>query len=529
MRQKKRFRLAVESLEGRLTPSGSFTFTTGKVTIVEDNRAAQSVTVTQLAATSYRFAMDGATVGTFNGVTSISITQGNGAGDTDTITSNVAGLTFAASVTVNTGGGNNDAVTFSSTGAGDTYSGKINATTGGGTGDSVTLTGVTTFNGAMTITGAAGNGVNYQDSTTGGSIAGALNLTNLNNYAATGGTISGGITINNANLGVAATINTSGGATYTSALNYSGGGVANTVTLGSTSSSDTLTGGADTITVASGSTINGNLSYTNTDGNTTSVTLTGATIRGNLTYSTQGSATITMGGAAATTINGTATLSFASATNTYNLGAGAANTYTIGGTLSITAGDSANSITLGNGTNGTNGTGTVGALTVNLGNGANSLTLANGFTVNTDVSYNGGSGGNTINFGQGGAGATGTINGNVTIGGAGGLGNGANSWTVNTGFAINGTNVSYTGGTNSDSVVIDNGITNAMNNITINFGGGTQNLQLGPPGAPGTTDGTAFDGNSFIINFATSGTKTFTNNADESAMAPGSFQVNNFP
>src|SRR5437667_381587 len=97
--------------------------------------------------------------------------------------------------------------------------------------------------------------------------------------------------------------------------------------------------------------------------------LTGGTIRGNLTFNNQGASTITT--SATSRVLGNASLSFGSNTNTYNL----ANNFVVGGSLSITAANGTNAITLGGGTGGAVGLN----LTVNLGNGANnSFTIADG-------------------------------------------------------------------------------------------------------------------------------------------------------
>jgi hypothetical protein len=127
---------------------------------------------------------------------------------------------------------------------------------------------------------------------------------------------------------------------------------------------------------------------------------------------------------------------------------------TMGGNLNLNFGNGANNIVL---------TGSVGKnVNVTMGNGLNNVFLKNGSFIGGNLTLNGGNGTDSITLGGG---TSGLIAGNVTVR----LGNGSNVFMQSNNFAINGSSVSYYGGSGSNSVTIANPANGY--NLYINTGG----------------------------------------------------------
>ncbi len=415
MRLKKRFRPCLESLESRLTPSVTTRFSGGLLSVVQATDTSTQVALTATGSNSLSLSVNGSNIGTFSGVSAVQVQLGNAAGDS--ITLDVAGNTLASRAQFSVGRGAGDTMTVeSTTGANGSLAGTLNASFGAGAGDNFFAGDGTNsffFLAPVSVSGSSTPGISFT-SRHGDHINASATLSNINNLADSAGNVStGSIFVSNGSF-------------------------------------------AGTATISWASTLNGSFTYTGGSGTNSSVTIAAtATIGGNFGYSSPGPDAITLAG----TVNGNATLSFGSNANTYSL----TNAFTVGGSMSITAGNSTNAIALGNGTAGHIG----GSLTVNLGDGiANTLMTANGFTIGGNLNYLGGSGGNAITLGGG---TSGSIAGGVNVT----LGNGANSFTENNGFVVGG-GFSYRGGNSSDSVTLGGGASGSIGgNVSINMGNGT--------------------------------------------------------
>jgi len=306
-----------------------------------------------------------------------------------------------SSVTVALGNGAGDTISVSD--GAFSFAPTLTITEGNGAADVVSLlgtgaTGTSILTGRVSVTQGAGAGDTISIGTT--STAG-LTLTNT-------------VTLS-ANSGVGTAVTIGGGTVATAAILTGGLTVSNTTGITIAANSEelgNLTVSNSSLGVNASSTIageiGGNVTYTGGSG-TDSLTISGIiggslsyngganantlTVSGvigkNLSYTGPGADTFVFTGA---TVGGNVTLNFGNAANTYTL----SGAYVIGGTLSVTAGNSVAGNTFSTGS----GAGTIdGNLIVNFGNGttANSFTITAGTVINGSlVSYRGGTGGDTV-------------------------------------------------------------------------------------------------------------------------------------
>jgi hypothetical protein len=130
------------------------------------------------------------------------------------------------------------------------------------------------------------------------------------------------------------------------------------------------------------------------------------------------------------------------------------------------------SFALGRGAAG--GTATInGSLNVVMGNGSNAVTFDGGGTVNKNLNFTGGNGTNDL----GGGGLGGVFSGNVFGSTAINLGNGTNNFTPSGSLAGQ---LIYTGGNGSNTVDFQ-GAAGVSPTVVLNFGSGTNSVQLDTP------------------------------------------------
>jgi hypothetical protein len=461
---KKRFRPLLESLESRLTPSVTTRFSSGILSITGDNTPgiAVSLTAAGAAATTSTILVkvNGNTINTFANVSQVTVSLGNGPGDSVNVA--LAGKTLTSNLQFTLGNGTSDNVTIND----GTTTGRIGVNFGSGgptpaTSDVLgvgTGTVATALNGILTVLGSSQNGVqvNIGGKTATADLVGGGVFTNVNAFTQdAASTEHGSITINNGN--------------FLSSSN---------VTLpGTVGGNFAMTTGPGASTVTLGGTIGGFAQVTGYNGSD-SVSVSG-TVGKNFTFSNQGADTITM--TKTTSIGGNVTLNLGSA-NTYHL----ADEEVIGGNFYLTSGSGGDNIVLGDGTAGM----ILGYVSMNLGNASNSLTIANAFYIGGSLTYTGGNGGNALTFGGG---TSGMIGGNVTVT----VGNGTNSFTQNSGFLILGSLLNYTGGTGNDTFVVNN----ASNGYRLNVNTGGTAIN----GAGGNVDTVNLNGNSFAYATVTFG------------------------
>jgi len=161
----------------------------------------------------------------------------------------------------------------------------------------------------------------------------------------------------------------------------------------------------------------------------------------------------------------------------------------IGGGLNINLATSASGSTI-------NTTGTIGhGVSMTLGNGSYSTSL--GGQIGGNFSVNAGNGTNTIDV-------TGIVGGSALLT----MGNGTNSFTLDTTGQILGPTLRYTGGTRSDTVILQNGLANPFA-LDVIFKGGSRTLTFNTNPNPGGTPTTVA---SSYIDFGTGpgGSKNLT-------------------
>lgn len=549
MQAKRRARLLMEQLERRDCPSLSFSYSLGSLTISGSPRfagtggtaAQQQLSIVRTAGTIYTITD---TNGTNSGSLSFSITRNlqlnmtsyQNANITINLNNNAATNPLGGNITLNLGRGNTnpaDSVTIEG-GATTGQAGKINGsvTIQGGSGEETINIGGTdpanptllTVGGSVSFsnsfqTGFLGNTFNVNDGTRVGVdvLATQASTVAVGSLAPTNGTTIGrNLTINDSNASAGAFVDIA--ASILGNVSLTGTNVGDFFTISSTAAviggsvSATFGGGSNNVSVDTGATILGSFTInagagsnavnisapaaaTNTIGGSVSITLGG----GNNTVATE-----SIVGGSPSRIGGNMTVNVGGGSNAISL------VGTIAGSATVTTGAGSNTISTTDTPNNLAGT-ISNNLTLNLGNGTNVVTLGTSAlpgSIGGSLTVNGGTGTETLSIAA-------PINGSAFFN----MNNGTNSVTV-TG-TVNGSTFNYTGGTVSDSLVIDNG-TNNPYNLTVTFKAGTRSLQLGPAAG---NDGTTFSGN-ISIDFGTgTGTKAYTNNASSS----GSFTINNYP
>ncbi len=391
MRNRFKFRPMLEQLEDRRTPSVTLVYSAGNLSI-SGTPVHGSLNFTQAAANHTVTVKDGSSLlGNFS-VNSITVKTGNAA-----VTVNVAlnaGGFIPGNLSITTGNGA-DTVLIN----GGTIKGNLNVNTSGGN-DTIDIatSAATTVNGSATINGAAGTGDTGNIST--GAVAtfnGNTQVLNVNNLtfgnSSNPAVVNGNTQILNSQDGNASNTASLNG-TFNKFVQYVGGTGSDAVTLaglynagsGSPSTSITEKGnGASSLTLATGTEVDGQLTYTGGLGNN-NITLNDAITDSDNFLMGDGSNTVDLGTA---TINGNLFISGGNGGN--NLGTFAG---TVNGNVSILLGNGTNSFTLGaagtiNGSN-FNYTGGTGVDTVDI----------EGTLTNLNVNLGGGTGGDTMTLGD---------------------------------------------------------------------------------------------------------------------------------
>jgi hypothetical protein len=154
------------------------------------------------------------------------------------------------------------------------------------------------------------------------------------------------------------------------------------------------------------------------------------------------------------TVNGSMQIVFGNGANIVTFG----GTGSVGGTLTYNGGGGGTFLSM------LDGFSASGNVSLSLGNGANGYDLAHTFTVGGNMTLNGGNGSDMVGD------FSGTVDGNLAVN----LGNGTNTFTfVGT---VNGTKLTYTGGSGNDTVEVDG--TNFFA-LSVSMGSGSNTFTYG--------------------------------------------------
>ncbi len=478
MRTRRRFRPFLERLEARDCPSLTTTYSLGTLTLSgtpTGSAPGAQLLIQRMGGTNYQVSDNGITIGTFANVSSLRL---NLQSYRENITVDLVGGTFPGSISMSLGKGDVDPsampgivtphpITITG-GPGSVVTGSV--TVQGGSGQEVldigqeplpgspipvTVAGSVNFTGAPNA-GFAGNAIVIGPGSVVGTdvVATQVSQVTVGSFTAAAGAVGRNLAVNDTNSTIGVSLDILG--RVSGNVSVSGTNVGDFLVLdnntpgpagsvGGNFAANLGSGGGsgNFIFTDAGTTVGGG--FTATGGNGGVFALFNGTIHGSLGL-TFGSGTNTISTPGAVGQN--TTLSLGTGTNMVTLDG------TIGGQASVFTGAAANTIDTTGGTVG-------GAAVFNLGNGTNMLTLGG---LLGSVSYTGGAGTNSIDL-------TGTVARSVVVN----MGNGVNSFTLDVGAQILGPTLQYTGGTNSDTVVLQNGIINPFA-VDVIFKAGTRSL-----------------------------------------------------
>jgi len=362
MKRKRRTFLGIEQLEDRSVPA-TISFTNGNLFIsnpTPGGTGLTNLTVTQSAANTFDVSDNGKVIGTFKGVSLLSITGSNGA---DSITVNLKTFTYTGNLQINSGNGNDSVAVI-----GTQMNGNATLLTGAGN-DTFTVSG--NVGGILQILSTFGD-----DSATVSSpnIGGDVTLQFIKAITLSGGKIGGNVTVSDSQINNGVPFTVSSALTIGKALN---------VTTGA---------GADNFAFTGSATVNGPTTVNAGAGNDSLGLLPtalgpGLNFLGSFSYNDTGGddvVSITPPLTGPVTVGGDMRFTFGSG----NISFASSLPFTVGGNFSVNAGSGNDTVSVDANVGG--------SMTFNFGNGDQSVTVSNppGGVLN----WTSGNGNDTVTF-----------------------------------------------------------------------------------------------------------------------------------